>query len=466
MTVELSTDERWKAIEENCWFPGILGTMENILRTRHWPVFNEGHGVYLRDSEGKEYIDATSGFWCASLGHGNGKVIKAVEEQLKRIQYPPPGHCDVSVRLCQRIAEVTPGDLNRVYLGVTGSDANEAALAIARGYFRHQGKSNSMVISQWHAFHGVTLAAHALTSILAPAGPTMAHGRELADVGRGVYPIFGPYCYRCGYGLEYPSCDIRCAHTLDETIKTMGPNNVMAFLGAPVVATQGVIDPPDEYWPMIRQICDKYGILLILDEVITGWGRTGKLFACNHWDIIPDIMVTSKGLTSAYVPLSAVIVRDHVYQAFGGQIMPYFGNTHSFNAVGCACGLATIDVIMEERLWENAAKVGAHIKNRLKEICQRSEIVGAVSGRGLLLGLEIVDDKASKVASPRAAEIIQRKCEENGVYIHGLSGIAPPLIITMDEADRLCDVLSEAIRETGATKGLKRGLKRRRARVA
>jgi adenosylmethionine-8-amino-7-oxononanoate aminotransferase len=250
----------------------------------------------------------------------------------------------------------------------------------------------------------------------------------------------------------------------------MGSDNIAAFIGEPVLGGGGNIAPPDEYWPIIRGICNNYGILLILDEVITGWGKTGKLFACNHWDIVPDIMVTAKGLTGAYLPLSAVITREHVYQAFKGHGSPYVGHTHSSYPAGVACALATIDVIMKQKLWENAARVGKHIRKRLEEICQRFEIAGTVHGIGLMLGLEIVEDKASKVASPRATRIIIKKCEEKGVLIHesgdtgNILAVAPPMIITENEADRLCDSLAEAIEEVGSTKGLKRGLKHKRPR--
>ena len=188
MTVELSLDERLKAVEENTWFG------EYVRRKKRWQVFNEGHGVYLRDSEGKEYIDAHSGEFCAMLGHGNKKVIKAVQEQLEKIQYPEGGHCDVSVRVCQRIAELTPGDLNRVYLGLSGSDANEAALSVARSYFKNQGKNNSMIIARWHSYHGMSSGAVGLTH----TGKRL-HGQDLATVNHGVYHMLAPYCYRCGY---------------------------------------------------------------------------------------------------------------------------------------------------------------------------------------------------------------------------------------------------------------------------
>lgn len=455
MTIELSVEERWEAIEKNTWF---LSSGEDIPPDKHYRVYPEGHGIYLRDDDGKEYIDATSGNWCTVLGHGNKKVIKAIEEQLEKVQYPTPGHSDASIRLSQKIAEVTPGDLNRVQLHLHGSDANEVALAIARAYFKRQGKFNSMIISRWHAYHGQTLGVAGLTTV---GRRRLTSGLDLATVSHGTYPMFAPYCYRCSYGLEYPSCDVRCARALEDVLTFMRPDNVVAFMGEPVFGGGGNIAPVDEYWPVIRQICDKYGILLILDEVITGWGKTGKLFACEHWDIVPDIMVTAKGLTSAYLPLSAVIVREHVYKVFRKRGSPYYGHTHSGYPVGAACALAAIDVIMEEKLWENAAKVGAQIRKRLEKICQQSEIAGAVHGIGLMLGLEIVEDKASKKASLGATRTIMKKCEEKGVLLNlsGANGnilpVSPPMIITKEEADKLCDVLAEAIKETEAA-GIKK----------
>lgn len=439
MTVELSVAERLKALEENSWFGSYIRSQKK------WQVFNEGYGIYLRDDEGKEYIDAHSGQFCASLGHGNKEVIKAIQEQLEKIQYPEALRCDVSIRACQRIAELTPGDLNRVSLGLSGSDANEAALSVARSFFKIQGKDNSMIIARWHSYHGQSRGAAGLTHV----GKRL-HGSDLATSNHGVHHMFAPYCYRCGYGLEYPSCNIRCARALDDVIQSMGAANVAAFMGEPVFGGGGNIEPPDEYWPIIREICDKHGILLILDEVVTGWGKTGKLFACNHWDVVPDIMVSGKGISAAYLPVSAVIVREHVYTTLNEQ-WPYYGHTHSFYPAGAACVVATIDVIMREKLWENAARVGAHMKNRMEEICQQSKVVGAVHGIGLLLGMEIVEDKATRVPSPRVADTIRRGCRDKGVLIHtnGVGGsilsIVPPMIITRDEADKVCDVLAEVI---------------------
>ncbi len=200
MTVKLSLEERRKVSEENSWSPAR--PQEEPSEAEH-RVYPEGRGIYLRDSDGKDYIDATSGNWCTILGHGNKRVIQATVEQFEEAQYPPPGHCDVSLRLLQRIAEVTPGDLNRVSLYLHGSDANEAALATARGYFKVQGKHNSMIISRFHAYHGQTLGAVALTT-LGRRRTGMVDGLDLASAMRSVYPMFAPYCYRCGYGLDLP----------------------------------------------------------------------------------------------------------------------------------------------------------------------------------------------------------------------------------------------------------------------
>jgi len=450
MAIELSVDDRRKIIAENSW------AEQAVRGNKTWQVFNRGHGVYLQDEKGKEYIDAVSGQYCAMLGHGNKRVIKAIEEQLEAVQFPEQLRSDAPLRLMQRIAELTPGDLKRVFLGVTGSDTVEAAMSLARSFFRKQGKSNSMIIGRWHSYHGHAAGAVGLTH-------TEKHlqGRDMATTDHGIYHMPAPYCYRCWFEKEYPSCGILCARALENVIQSMGPENVVAFIGEPIFGAGGGIEPPVEYWPMIRDICNKYGILLILDEVITGWGKTGKLFACNHWDVVPDIMCCAKGISSAYLPMSATICAEHVYKALDGE-WPYYGHTHTYYPAGAAAAVATIDVIMEDKLWENAAKVGAHLKHRLQEICQKSAIVGTVHGMGLLLGAELVEDKASKTPWARGAEMVKLNSRDKGalVFARGFNRniveISPPLIMNMAEADKLCDILAEAIKEVESTKGLGR----------
>ena len=220
----------------------------------------------------------------------------------------------------------------------------------------------------------------------------------------------------------------------------------MAFLAAPMAVTANGIIPPKEYWPIIRDICDKYGILLIFDEVITGWGRTGELFGSNYYNVIPDIITTGKGLSSTYVPISATIIRDYIFEALLGEPLPYYGHTCCFHPVAAACALACIDFVMEEKLWENAATVGAHIKKRLEKISQESRNLGSVRGAGLLIGLEFVEDKKTRVFSQHIRKVFWEKCFERGLF-SDRDGIIPPLIITMEQADKLCDIVADALKE-------------------
>jgi len=449
---EILTSERmWKIIEENTWF-GSLGPRWYILKHRDWRVFTEADGIYLRDIEGKEYIDGSSGFYCCTLGHGNRRVIEAIKEQIDRLQFAPAGHCDVSLLACERVAEVAPPGLNRVALDVTGSDAVESSLVYAREYFRSQGKPNHIILTQWLSYHGASYGAAGATGM---AVVKLHRGRDVSDINSGFYYVPPPYCYRCAYGLKYPECNVRCAKIVDEVIEYSGPENVAGFLAEPVFGTMPGIAPPPEYWPIVREICDKHKILLIFDEVITGWGRLGKLWASEFFNITPDIMVTAKGITGAYLPLSATILSDHVCEPFlvEGTPHPWLLHTHSFHPAACAASLASIDVLMEGRLWENAAEVGAYLKSRLEGIAEKSKIVGAVHGVGLLLGVEIVADKKSKTPVSKLARRISLRCAEKGLILdlmYNELGVAPPLIITKEQSDRLCDILDEAIAEIEA----------------
>jgi adenosylmethionine-8-amino-7-oxononanoate aminotransferase len=307
-----------------------------------------------------------------------------------------------------------------------------------------------MFITHYQVYHGATSGVTGLTSVLFPLGPKMMQGKELAETAHGVYHVLPPQCYHCGYGLEYPSCDILCARVVEKVIRSMGPDNVIAFIGAPMSTPTNTIIPPKEYWQIIREICNKYGILLILDEIITGWGRVGELFASNYYNVVPDIMTTAKGLSSAYMPISATVVRDYIFEALYGQALPYYGHTSCAHPVASACALAAIDFIMENKLWENSAKVGAHIMKRLTAVKDSSRIFGDVRGVGLLIGTELVEDKQTRIPSPRLQRAFWERCFEKGLF-SDRDGIVPPLIITMAEADKICDIIAESIKEVEAT---------------
>jgi len=449
----LTNDRIWRIIEENAWF-GSMGPRWYIRKHRDWPVYTSAEGIYIRDTEGKEYIDGSSGFFCCTLGHGNRRVIEAIKEQLDNLQFSPAGHSDVSLLACERIAEVGPAGAKRVALDVTGSDAVESSVVYAREYFRSQGQHNHIILSQWQSYHGASQGAAAATGI---ALVKLHRGRDVSDIESGFHHIPPPYCYRCTYGLKYPDCDVRCARIVSDIIEFLGPENVAGFMGEPVFGTTPGIAPPREYWPIVREICDRYNIILIFDEVITGWGRLGKMWASEFYNITPDITVTAKGVTGAYLPLSATILSDKVCEPFlaDGTAHPWLLHTHSFNPPACAASLASIDVLMEGRLWENAAKVGAYIKSRLQDIADKSRIIGAIHGEGLLLGVEMVADKESKTPMSRLARKTELACAEKGLLLdimYNKLGVAPPLIITMEQADKLCDILEESIAEVEAGK--------------
>jgi len=447
-------DEIWDAVEKFCWIRGEQ--MKQIVKERRIPVIVKASGIYLEDAEGKRYIDGSSGAVNVNIGHGNERVVKAIKDQVGELQFSRALILP-SIKLCEKIAQIAPGDLRHTQLSLTGSDAVETAIRIARKYYYNLGKYNHIIISQWLSYHGTTLGTLGATGIT----PYRTFYERYASPG--FYHVFPPYCYRCFYGKEYPDCDLQCARTIEDEIKFHGPSNVAAFIGEPVIGGGGVIPPPDEYWPIIRDICNRYGILLIFDEVITGFGRTGKLFACEHWGTLPDIMTLSKGINSAYIPLSATVARNHVYEAFLGE--PEEGKEHrgghtsDYYPLGCIAALANIQVILENKLWENAAEVGSYLKKRLEETREESAIVGDVRGKGLLLGVEIVKDKKSKKSFPpqypSVISRISRKCVEKDLILLCFSFVgiefmivSPPLITTKEQADTICDIIADVLKET------------------
>ena len=452
-----SLDEMWEALEKHSWF--TWRQMKQVVEERSMKFFVGADGVYLRDTDGKEYIDAWSACETAVLGYGNKRIINAIVKQLNEVQ----GHDGNSghnatpsvIKACEKIGSIAPGDLNHVCSGITGSDTVESAMAIARKYYRNQGKHKHIIISRWYGYHGVTLGALSATGV-----PYYRIGRQ-GEIPPGTVLVHPPYCYRCPFDLVYPKCGVKCAKAIDEIITLSGSANVAAVIGEPITEAEPGMVPPAEYWPMVREICDRRNVLLILDEIVTGLGRTGKLFACEHWGVVPDMMTLAKGLTGGYLPMGAVVVRDYLYEAFLGESYEIdktlqIGHSLSFYPAGCAAAVAAIDEIVENRLWENAAEVGGHLKRRLEDIGKRSKCVGDVRGLGLLLGIEIVDNKETKEYSRQTMELVEKiriRSFDKGLLLpeSGRSiPIIPPLIITKGEADKLADILGEAIEETEA----------------
>ena len=353
-------------------------------------VLVQGHDCTVVDSNGNEYFDAMAGLWCVNVGYGEERLIDAATRQLRQLPYTPLVRPAASaLDLATRLVEVLPGDLNHVVFLNSGSEAVETALKIARQYARQRfpQQNRTKIISRYRGYHGWTTGALGATG--QPVRKT--HYEPLLAGSIHVRP---PDTFRLFPGMS-PSEAAQClAQELEEVIEFEGPESIIAFIGEPIIGGGGIIVPPDEYWPLVRKICSAYGILLILDEVITGFGRTGAMFGCEHWGVVPDIMTMAKGISSGYIPLSATAVSDEVFDAFKGDLADNVQfnqiSTYGGHPVACAVGLENLAVIQERRLVENSMRMGALLGSGLQELKAQHDIVGDVRGRGLLWGLELV----------------------------------------------------------------------------
>jgi len=422
------------------------------LNERELMVVTEARGTTVVDSEGREYLDAYAGLWNVNVGYGREEIADAVREQMVRLSYFP--HMQVNepaALLAARLAELMPGDLTHVYFSNSGSEANETALKVARQYGRQQypGQNRYKVISRYQGYHGWTYGALSATGQV----PRRAKFEPLAP---GFLHVDPPYCFRCPLKLEHPACGLACADEVEEVVRREGPETVVAVIAEPVIGGGGVILPPDGYLRRLREICDRYELLLILDEVITGFGRTGKLFASEHWGVVPDIMTMAKGISSGYLPLGACAVRPKVFDAFLGeegggsefsQVVTYGGHP-----VCCAAALANIDILTRERLWENAATVGAHLLAGLQAL--ESPHLGEVRGLGLMVAVELSDREGSALDGG-AVSRVQQRIREGGVLVgrmsHVMAGpesvfyLSPPLTLTRHDADRIVAAFADGL---------------------
>ncbi len=413
------------------------------------PLIIGGKGARFYDAAGKEYLDFLSQLFNVSLGIGNRKVVEAVKEQVGKVNYTKNTFLNIpKILLAKRLAEITGGDLTRTFFSNSGTEANEAAFKIVRIY-----TGRFKVISLWNAYHGSTYASMS-------AGGVTSNRTPFEPLVPGFFHIPPPNCYRCAFGMKYPDCGMRCAKFLEDTIKFHGPETVAAFIADPVVVAAGVLVPPKEYWPMIREICDKYDILLILDEVIAGCGRTGKMFAHEHWNIYPDILILAKGLSNACVPLGATIMNEKIADFFQERKTFMHGFTYSGHALSCAAGLAAINAYIEDKIPENAAKVGEYLLDKLRGIQDRHKSIGDVRGLGLIESVEFVKDKTTK--EPLAAKdpetpleerpmvMLSDGCLEEGLLVMptmagSMIRISPPLIITEEDVDKAMEIFERQI---------------------
>ena len=437
--------------------------LERQMLAHLWPPFTQmqglkpvvierAEGAVVYDINGKAYIDAFASLWTVNVGHGRREIIDAIVAQAEEvacyhmfgIANPP------AVKLAAKIAARLPGDLDHVFLTLGGGEAVETALKIARQYWRNKGKGGKyMVMFRDRAYHGTTWGVTSAQGL-----PLNRHKFE--PLLPGFIKVGAPYCYRCAWGKTYGECTIECAQAVEREIAFYGAENVGTLLGETMIGTGGVIPPPPEYWPLVCQICEANDVLVINDEVITGFGRGGVWFATERFGSRPDMITMAKGLSSGYLPLGAVGASERVFEAFLGaplemkQFMS--GATYNGHPLCSAAGLANLEIIEREHLVERCAELEPYFQGSLRTLLKHP-IVGDVRGIGLVAGIEYVQDKQTKEWFPPAvgaAGKVFAEAYKRGVFVRLLGGghchaIAPPFIITKEQIDTIVTVLDESI---------------------
>ena len=394
-----------------------------------------GDGAYVTDDEGRRYLDFFAGIAVLVAGHNHAKVNAAVRDQVDKLVHTSTLYLnEPMLDLAEKLSELAPPGLDKVFFGNSGTEANELAAVLARHFTKR-----SEFIALTHAYHGRSAWTVGITGLSAWRN----FGGEPSKI------VFAPnaYCYRCPLHLTYPSCEIACAKAIDDVIKTETSGHVAAYFAETIQGVGGIIMPPPEYYGIVKQILDEHGILFIADEVQTAWGRLGKnLFGITDWGVTPDIVTSAKGLGNGF-PISVVIARREVADSYPGPHINTFGG----NPLSSRAAAATLDVIEEEQLTENAGRVGAHLMTELRTLAQRHPIVGDVRGRGLMLGVELVTNRTTKEPAAATAERVLNLCKDKGLLV-GRGGlysntlrIQPPLVITMQQADEAARILDEAL---------------------
>ena len=411
------------------------------------PLADRGEGIYILDTEGNRYIDGCGGAMAVSLGHSNQEILQGMKEQMDRITftYRNQFYSEALETLSKRLDKLAPGEGNKASLANSGSEAAELAMKMAYSYWRGQGKPlKQRIISRWSSYHGSTMGA---LSMSGNAGRRKEYAPYLKD-----YPLLElPLCSHCPYERTYPECGIFCARYLEKLIHRIGSENIAAFIAEPITGASGAgITPPPEYFPIIEKICRENDILLIFDEVITGIGRTGTFFACEHWNIKPDIICFGKGLASGYAPIAGILVSGKVassVEAFST------GHTFSGNPLSAATANQVLDYLEKHELLEKVKKMGIRLESSLKGLQDKfPDLIAEIRGKGLLWGIELMNRGEFFKPEQKAANKLVEICFQNGLlvypsagYIDGFLGesilLSPPYIITDEEMDELIRIL-------------------------
>ncbi len=406
-------------------------------------------GIRFTTEDGRERLDFCSCFVSHNIGHQDPRVVDALCEQAKTLSsFAPVFSTKPKALLAKMLEEITPGDLSRTFFSLGGTEANEAAIKIC-----HQYTGRRKILARYRSYHGGTTAPMTLSAGDARGWAQVPGGTETVAVPQ-------PYCYRCMFGQTYPECDLQCVKYIDEVIELEGSSEKVAgIIFEPVTGANGIIVPPPEYFPRLREICDRHDVLMIADEVMSGFGRTGKWFALDHWDVVPDIMSVAKGITCGYVPLGATIARKHIGDRFKDQFFSH-GATYAGHALACATAVRVVQIYQEDNLLENAEKMGEYLLDKSMELKEKHPCIGDVRGIGLFVGLELVKNHQTREPiMPLDAKIrpgmnpkleVAKKLGELGMIAMAANpsnviAMAPALIVTKDEVDEGINLIDQAL---------------------
>jgi len=444
---------------------------------KQYPIIERADGVWLHDTDGKRYLDASSGAIAVNLGHGVKEIVQAMADQAAQAAFVHTLRFETQVlhELAREIVGMCPPGLERVYFTSGGSEANESALKLARQHHRDQGKADKHIaIGRWQSYHGNTLGALAV-------GGDIKRRKAYASMLPPTAHVHSPFCARCPFGLTYEACQrdgLGCVKSLEQLILEVGPENISAFICEPIVGSQqGAVVPPKEYLPLVRDLCNRYDIVMIVDEVMTGFGRSGENFAIEHFGVTPDILTFGKGVSSGYAPLGGMVVHHKMVDSLieHGEGRMIHGYTYSGHPVSVAAGLAAVRYYQENKVLDNCRRQGDYLMQQLQQLKGEFRTIGDIHGRGLLIGLELVSDRTNGQMFPPgsgAAERLNAIAMERGAVFYPGSGavdgfrgehllIGPPLSIQREEVDYLVRVLRESFTyfETQSQRQTKEGVK-------
>ena len=427
---------RWD--REHIIHPQFSPTADSRVR-----IMVRGSGARIYDSDGREYLDATGGLWCAQVGHGRTELAQAAQQQMEELEFFASFwdfSNEPSIQLARKLVGLAPANIGGVYFALGGSEANEIAFMLARTFHsRHDQPERNIILAREGAYHGITYGARAATGL-------DSFHTEVGPLPDGFRHVTAPHPYRV------EDCTDTCVAELERVIAEVGADKIAAMIGEPIMGVGGMIVPPEDYWPRIEAVLRRHGILLIFDEVVTAYGRTGTWFGAERFGVTPDIMSTAKGITSGYLPLGAVLVSEQVRDAALQPPGFVSGFTYTGHPTCCAVALKNLELIEAEGLLANAHEMGSYLLSRFEELTE-FPVVGDVRGCGLMLGIELVEDKVTKTPNIALGEILgERFTADTGVIIRNVNQnliFSPPLVFTRDDCDQVADAVRAMLERYG-----------------